>query len=301
MDAVLPLTVRDVARARLLFDSLLPRFSDLGTVWVVCPDADVTLVRTGLAEAASRSQLQVVAESKIAPELARAPWLKGWYKQQLVKLAIYEHVASDFYLTLDADVICTRALSAADLTPGGRALCHVVERDLHHDWYAASEAVLGVPAARRGISHNVTPAVLHRASVAELAQHLNQRVTARRFSAGFRGLKQRLWRAGAADANGRAPWRGLLAASAPWTEYALYYTLLEATGRFERYHCYSEHCPYDLERSVWRSERQRFDELAPNECFFGAGPPWFLVVQSNTELTPDQVREKLGARLRHVG
>jgi len=297
MDAVLPLTVRDVSRARLLFDSLAPRFRGLGTLWIVSPDTDSALIESSLREYKGRLDLQVVPETRIAPELAHAPWLKGWYRQQLVKLAIHEHIASPFYLTLDADVICVRELTPEDLTPGGRAICHVVEQDLHGDWYAASEAVLGLSPRRRGISHNVTPAVLSREAVAELATYLSGRAQARHFASGFRGLKQRLWSLGSSSRS----YRGLLAASAPWTEYALYYTFLEATQRFDRYHSYSEHCIYDIDRSVWRSERQRFAALSPDECFEGAGPPWFLVVQSNTELSPELVRQKLGAQLSHVG
>ena len=36
--------------------------------------------------------------------------MRGWLTQQIVKLAMAERVESDFYLTLDADVICTRTV-----------------------------------------------------------------------------------------------------------------------------------------------------------------------------------------------
>ena len=78
MDAVLPLTVRDVSRARLLFDSLVPRFNGLGTLWIVSPDMDSALIESSLREYRGRLDLQVVPETRIAPELAHAPWLKGW-------------------------------------------------------------------------------------------------------------------------------------------------------------------------------------------------------------------------------
>jgi len=48
MDAVLPLTLRDLSRAGLLFESLAPRFEDLGTLWLVCPDRDVAAIESVL-------------------------------------------------------------------------------------------------------------------------------------------------------------------------------------------------------------------------------------------------------------
>lgn len=295
MDAVLPLTLRDVERASLLLDSLAARFVDLGTLWVVCPDRELSAVEGALGRWRQDLRPRCVAETSLVPELALTPRLGGWYRQQLVKLAIHEHVGSRLYLTLDADVICIKRVSSAELAPQGLAPCHTTPKPLHPSWYRGSEAVLGLQAARRGVSHNVTPAVLHRDAVAELAHYLQRRAALGLFPSGLRGIKQRFARARARgnpriDAEG---WRLYLAAGTPWTEYALYYTYLEASGRFERFHTHSSTCIYDQEGSFWRADRRAFPSWAPLASSSSTGAPWFVVVQSNTHVPPAQVRRKL--------
>jgi hypothetical protein len=301
MDAVLPLTLRDVPRASLLLESLSERFSGLGKLWVVAPERELSAIERGLARAPGALPMELLSESSLVPELSLTPLLKGWYRQQLVKLAIFEHVKSELYLTLDADVICTKPVSPALLAPRGLGPCHVTERDLHPDWYRGSEALLGLDAPQRGVSHNVTPAVLHRRGVTELAKYLERRSKIGLFSGGLRGLRQRVLcaRARRRRAQAFAGWRLLLAAGTPWTEYALYYTFLEATGRFERFHSRDEACIYDLEGSFWRGDRKPFSDWAPNACFTGEGAPWFVVVQSNAHVDPALVRRKLEGYVRH--
>lgn len=295
IDAVLPLTLRDLDRAGLLFESLARRFRGLGTLWIVCPDVEVRVLDRCLRELASGLNVRVEAEGNLVPELRLVPLLKGWYRQQLVKLAIHERVRTDLYLTLDADVICTKRVCPERLAPNRLAPCHVIERDLHPDWYDASESVLELSALRRGVLHNVTPALLHRDGVAALARYLEERARRGAFSNGVRGLKQRLAfaRARASAGAAMAGWRLLLAGGAPWTEYALYYTFLEATGLFGRFHEYSSTCIYDVERSVWRADRAGFDGWDPSPSFSGEDAPWFVVVQSNTAIAPERVRAKL--------
>jgi hypothetical protein len=300
MDAVLPLRLQDFERATLLFESLVRHFEGLGTLWLVTREDELDAVRREARRIPRGLDFKVESELRLVPEL-RLTKPGGWYRQQLIKLAIAEHLSSELYLTLDADVVCTRKVSPRDLAPGGRGLCHVIEEDKHPRWYTRSEAVLGLSAPRRGIVHNVTPAVLHRTAVRELAEYLNQRAAERRFAAGLRGLKQRfafthagLTRTTVAD------WRLLLAAGVPWTEYALYYTFLEATRRFDRFHLRSRHCPYDIERSVWYADGANFSDWDPAPCLAGAGPPWFVVIQSNTRLEPSVVRAKFSPFLRQA-
>jgi hypothetical protein len=299
MDAVLPLTLRDLDRARLLLKSLERRFERLGTLWVVCPNGQAAAIEAALAPLKPSRELRVEREGQLVPELTLAPRLRGWFRQQLIKLAIYERVESDFYLTLDADVICTRRLAPESLAPDGLGLCHVIPGDLHADWYRGSEAVLGLSNAGRGGLHAVTPAVLNRRAVAELAEYLEARAARGGFARGLRGLRQRLlfFRARRAERTRFSPWRLLLTGGAPWTEYALYYTFLEATGRFDRFHRYSADCIYDVDRSIWYADRRDFGAWDPEPSFRGLGPPWFVVVQSNTRIAPADVQRKLGRYL----
>jgi hypothetical protein len=293
MDAVLPILRKDFERANLLFRSLLQNFRDLGTLFLVTREAELGAMRALTRSLPRRLDVRVESEFTIAPEL-RLTRSDGWYRQQLVKLAIAGHVTSDLYLTLDADVVCTRSVSAADLAPGARGLCHVLNEDSHPLWYQRSLKVLGLPAVRTGILHNVTPAVLHRGAVRELAEFFAERARSKSYAPGLRGIRQALTLGLARALGGRPyePWRVMLAAGVPWTEYSLYYSFLEATGNFDRFHVESPHCIYDVERSVWYRERTSFGDWDPAPCFVGSGPPWFVVVQSNTGLEPRRVEAK---------
>lgn len=303
IDAVLPIIERDIGRARLLFESLAQNFRGLGTLWLICPDGSLDRMNELVASSRYGFELRVLRESRVVPEFALAPRLGGWYRQQLIKLAMFEHVQSELYLTLDADVVCTRPLDVNELCAGGRGACYVIQEDLRPHWYERVEKVLRLP-ARRGVMHNVTPALLHRAAMSELARHLNEKFERREFSSGWRGWKQR-WQLLNSKFHPRAfaPWRQYLIGATPWTEYALYYSFLEATGRFEQYHQYTPHCIYDIPNSLWSASEPANDlsKWDPSAAFVGAGPPWFLVVQSNTHVSVDAVRAKIEPLLRPPG
>jgi hypothetical protein len=217
--------------------------------------------------------------------------LRGWYRQQLLKLAVAPHVATENYLTLDADVICVRNASPEALAPGGKGLCHVIAEDLHPDWYRGSLSVLGLPAKRRGVLHNVTPAVLNRRAVLALQHHLAERAARGEFRRDLTGLRQR-WLMRRLRGQGE-PWRLYLIVGAPWTEYALYYSFLEATDQFEAYHTLTSDCLYAVHGSVWRADAAHFASWDPAPLFRGSGAPYFAIVQSITRLPPEQVWAKV--------
>jgi Family of unknown function (DUF6492) len=294
MDAVLPLRLSDVPRSEILFESLRRNVIGLETLWLVMPSSEVSRVAAGFA---SHSNVRVLSERELLPELAVFPSLHGWYRQQLIKLAIAERVETHCYLTLDADVIATRPLSLDRLIVGGRAPCYIDYADLHPKWYSGARAILGLPLPHARISHNVTPCVLHRGAVASLLVHLNQCWRERRFDSHPRGTKQRGARLLASLWPGmtRSPWKVLLAASPPWSEYSLYFSFLEATGQFDRYHYEARQALYEPERSVWFEGQ--FEAWQPAELFAGSGPPYFVVVQSNANIPVDRIRAQLAPHL----
>jgi hypothetical protein len=264
----------------------------------VLPDGEVSR-SADLRRLADGLEIAVVPESAWVPEMPSLRHLPGWYKQQVIKLAAAEHVNAPFMITFDADVLCTRPVGAADLVRDGKAACFVIPGDHHPGWYDGAEATLRMRAPRRGVLHNVTPAVWSREGILELLAHLDEVARAGRYASGLRGLQQRLFwglhRIG--RHRHERPWRAWLAASRPWAEYAMYFTYLEVTGHFERYHFYSDYCIYDVERSIWWAPKD-FDAWDPTPLFEGSGPPYFAIVQSNTHLDPLSVAKKLDPMLR---
>ncbi len=85
-------------------------------------------------------------------------------------------------------------------------------------------------------------------------------------------------------------WRSHLLRNTPWTEYALYHTFLESTGAFDRYHVpRGPEAIYDNERSVWFEREFRDAKIEQ----FMRGEAQFLVMQSNTEIAPERIWEKV--------
>jgi hypothetical protein len=269
LDAVLPLVQRDLPRAQMLFRTLEWFFEPLRTCYVVAPDREVAAVRTQV----PHGRYETIAESDVVPELPyfalttriRAklrlvgPPLHGWYAQQLVKLAVAEKVATRFCLTLDADVLCVRLTRYDDLVRDGRALVQTTPPN-HPEWNDDAERV------------------------SDLAAHLHTRVDPR-----LRSLSKRLPPSRARDV--LASWRSYLVRSLPWTEYALYHTFLEQTGRFDRYHALAESDEI-YGNCVWmESQFEEWDVTA-------RGAHRFSVVQSATRIPPEQVWARVEPRLR---
>lgn len=286
LDGVLPLTLKDAPRARILVESLRTFFPALGTLWVVTPDHEVDAVAAVLAE----PPVRVIPEGRVLPELPfyrrlfratialrRRP--QGWYLQQLVKMSGPDFVEGDFYMTFDADVICTRPTTPADLIRDGRAVCQMARDDNHALWYAWAERVLGMKWS--GWRHGVTPLLYSKAGMRDLHRYLE-------------GRANPLFRAAGGPL---ASWRGLLLRQTPWAEQALYHTFLEATGASERHHTRLQgRALYDL--SVW--QQGEFESWRPQDAF-GPDGPYFCLVQSWLGIPARDVWERVSPFLVPAG
>jgi hypothetical protein len=290
VDAVLPLVASDAPRAELLVRTLERYFEPLRTCFVIVPQHELRAVELSL----PRGRYEIVAETDVAPELpyflrtaaARArlrlvgPPIHGWYVQQLLKLAAADLVGTPFYLTLDADVLCVRPTAYEDLVRDGRGRVQTTPPN-HPEWNDDAERVLGLP--RSGRQYAVTPAVLSRAAVAELAAYLTGRIDER-----GRRLAARVPWATAREVV--TSWRSFLLRRLPWTEYALYHTFLEATGKFDDYHVLAgEDAIYG--NCVWMESQ--FEAWDPRP----RGGYCFSVVQSATRIAPERVWERVAPRL----
>lgn len=270
LDAVLPLVARDLTRFRELLAPSLERFLEpLATCWVIVPDQDVELVNAALPSALFR----VMSETELVPPLQETSQTDGWFKQQLIKLAFARRSTSPYYLTLDADVLCTRPTRYSDLVLDARAAVALEDGDPHSGWYWWAEQALGV--VRSGRSHAVTPAVLSVEAVALLAQYVRSGCSPD-------------WKPGKA-APGQIDELALAALlrRLPWTEYALYYTFLEHFGFFDTYHFVSPTPLYG--NCVWIADAPRFDAWNPAKSFDGGAGFCFTVIQSAAALDLGEV------------
>ena len=82
----------------------------------------------------------MINEEDLLPALRDFPKCGGWYRQQLIKLAAANLVNTEFFLTLDADVILCKPLRLENLVRSGRALLHPADRHKHTNWWERSVA-----------------------------------------------------------------------------------------------------------------------------------------------------------------
>lgn len=271
IEAVLPLAPRDLERfQRILFPSLDVFAEFLPRLWVVTPrDARSHIAKVSRRLQSKGFDLEIISELNVVPEMVLRPKISGWYRQQLVKLAIVDRVETDFYLALDADVLCNRLTRAQDLVPDSRALLQREPVAIHPDWYDWASRVLDVPSPTDGAS--VTPNMFSVEALGLLRAHVENRFFAR-------------WRLEALARVRIRPWLALLVRSLPWTEYSLYVTFLEASGILEKYHCNTDIL---CDNNVW--SREQFDSWDPANSLGQKGRWFFSVIQSNLGIPAKEV------------
>jgi len=290
LDAILPLKidgsygVEDLGRADILMASLSAFFepNTLSTFLVVTPSDEVAAVRDYLSRWPNLP-IEVMAEEQLVPELLHFSGLRGWRKQQLVKLASSRVLGSEFCLTFDADVFSTRPTSLDDLLPGGRALMQYESRALHPRWWASSARLLSLSKSvgdpERGMS--ITPAILSRAILDSLAKKL----TSARCS--WAEVLCRLHRP-----LHPSNWTPARFMRAKWTEYSLYYLHAAAIGALEEYHV--EGGTGDTPQVLLGHEAHPFESWRPAFTFGPNNPALFCLVGSKSGLTPANVWDVVG-------
>jgi len=287
IDAVLPLVISDFERFRILDRSLQTFHECLGAFWIVTRDDQYQEMKRRL----KGHQAQLLPESAIIPEFYQNQSVGGWHRQQLVKLAMSRVVGSEVYLTLDADVICTRLIRESDLIHDGKARTYRYRSTKHDGWYRHASRVLGVPPSEW--RHAVTPTLLTREGVARLVAYLKRRYVT--------GILARLERQLKWGIQPTVPhnWREALITSLPWTEYSLYHTFLEQKELIDRFHCQlvnplSNH-------NLWGTNPEPFNDWDPALAFDQSAGHCFTVIQSRCNIPPKRILEKVGPYLQGAG
>ncbi len=225
---------------------------------VITPGENLAECRTALAGDAALP-VRVIDEGLICPSIANS---RGWYKQQALKLAVAGHIHTDWYLTLDADVLCTRPVTEDFLFHEGKAIWQKEPAEYHRKWWDGSRQVLGgdLDIADEQPVIGVTPALLHAPSVLGLIAFLTQKYPDKDWAVALLDMHQ-----------------------LRWSEYSLYWVYLLMRGETGKFYSDSEKIPY-AKASLWSAEQLR--ALAPgmlDELFSHDAPHGFMVFQSNLE------------------
>lgn len=276
IDAVLPLIKSDFERFKILKKSMDLFFKDLGTFWVITPDGDYEEAKRITKDTAA---YRVLRESELIPELKGAKRkYDGWFIQQLVKLAIAKKIETAFYLTLDADVICTKPVRYSDIILGGKALTNPSNSDFSPEWTLWAKRVLELPDS--GNRYGVTPVLLNRDCVLSLQKYLSYKASPR--------IIKIANKIGVLSFSSSNYWKSYLLNNFPWTEYRLYYMFIEAKNYFNQYHQIGQLA--DLTNSVWF--REHFLTWDVKKAFEEKNG-FFCVIQSKREIKAAEIWEKI--------
>ncbi|MDP2400719.1 MAG: DUF6492 family protein [Actinomycetota bacterium] len=250
----------DGAPLRLRFGiaSLFAKFDlrDLCELLVLCPADELDDVAALVATVTDDPRVQIVPELDVCPDIVHAVdpltgSIRGWYVQQMLKLAVAERVTTPFYVTLDSDVVCLQPFSSASLVTGGRGVCGFETIETYEALYTPGFAIREwenkerrmVTSAElldyerdgryRGRYPAETPVLFSTQAMRDMCAHLSGRHS--------------------------RSWSMVLAESVGWTEMGLYFEYLEMAGRLEKlYEICGPNRVLHVEGSVWHaSERYR--------------------------------------------
>lgn len=300
---VLPLELSDMQRYTILLTSLTLLTSDsVHELMVIVPDLQAQtffLLSKGFSELLN-FPIRIVAESHIVPP---PPVNERYYPyaiQMAIKLLVARVVQTDFYITLDADVILLRNFEYSDLVISGRGVYHHEERLIFHpDWWEKSEQFIGFHTSstpeKQGFG--ATPAVLSAYGALLVLEKIHERMN---YAHNFIEL-----------------WLLSFGVTAVWSEYTLYRLVLDeyrVIAMCMTSSCYynSKHeCRHDIFCSYYFFQifdylhiREGVDNnkrLQCNPVWFPSDLPWrpeeaysnesciFSLVQSTSNASPSYV------------
>ncbi|MGD9882965.1 MAG: DUF6492 family protein, partial [Reyranella sp.] len=264
---------QDFERAGLLMESLSRHWCDPSPfqIHVVAPAGDVDTLRASLPRFAN-IDVSVRSERDFFPLASGFHLMPGWYRQQIVKLAVPAQLGFGAYLTLDSDVCCVGDFDAATFIAGGRLLSRWEPKE-HHAWWRRAADVVGMPHDDASHGLSVTPNILHGDLAAQTLAHFRDRPLG-----ALPSLASRIY---------------LRFGATAWTEYSLYTCVGQLRGNLFDHHVhwetyygssvrlFSEHT------CIWSAED--FERLASRPAGGDPGGK-FIIVQSRARVPLERVR-----------
>ncbi|MER2492820.1 DUF6492 family protein [Catenovulum sediminis] len=291
ISAVLPLKVsgsydvNDLKRAHILFSSLSKFLSPglISELFVVTPASEVEIVKNEYARWAHLN-IAVISEEDLLPELKNYPKMRGWRKQQLVKIAIADKISNEFYLTLDADVVCLKPITESDLIIDGKAILQYEQRSRHPKWWKASSRLLKINSniGPQGVGMTVTPALMSKTLSRTLMADLSPKRANKTWADNLCSLHN--------PSDPKNWWLGRYL-KLKWTEYSLYYLCALKHQILDDFHviCGTEKIPQKL----LVDDSHDYQNWHVADSFAEHNPGLFLLVGSKSRLPPKQVFERL--------
>eukprot|EP01036_Dinobryon_divergens_P027144 gene27144-35868_t len=148
---VLPLTLDDISRFLILINSLCKISDDeVEELLIFVPEKQFNILNSTIKGASNQVRFpcnvfseQILFEGKYHIK----PTTFTYGLQMAIKLLAAKMVTTDFYLTLDADVVLLQPFTMAQIVHRRRAIYENEPRSVHPHWWAGSEKFLQVPSS----------------------------------------------------------------------------------------------------------------------------------------------------------
>lgn len=115
IDAILPTIYNDFYHTKFLLKSLDKNMLCLKTLHIIVPDLEFEKISSSIKDLNLKINYELIKESFLVPKIQKYKNIKGWYKQQVIKLSAHNIITTDFFLVLDSDVILKQELKYEDL------------------------------------------------------------------------------------------------------------------------------------------------------------------------------------------
>eukprot|EP00520_Triparma_pacifica_P012352 CAMPEP_0118647660 /NCGR_PEP_ID=MMETSP0785-20121206/8731_1 /TAXON_ID=91992 /ORGANISM="Bolidomonas pacifica, Strain CCMP 1866" /LENGTH=392 /DNA_ID=CAMNT_0006539781 /DNA_START=80 /DNA_END=1255 /DNA_ORIENTATION=+ len=222
---VLTLTRDDLDRSNILFRTLSTFLLGGGGIKrfvAVVPDPQVEKIRDNLPRTLGGDEVQVdvVGEGTLFVNYSNE-WDK-YALQMSIKLLVANIVETDFYVTLDADVVTVGSVGLEDFVREGRGNWVMEERNTHPNWWEGSGTLVGLPVdvndealmgdEKMGIG--VTPAVMSTAGAMMAVGRIKAVAGGGGWEESWVGSFGAIW----------------------WSEYTTYKLVLDAYGVWNKLH-----------------------------------------------------------------
>lgn len=279
--AILPISVNsdygylDCERLKILLFSLqkCQAHNWLDHLYIITPDSQKKLLKKKCKHI-DFIKITVFAEEELFPEFKGFKYW-AYRKQMLIKIGAAQLVESDFFLTLDSDIICLQKITPEQLIVEGKALLNYEDKKLHPDWWQASAEVLSAPLDYSSPGMGVTPAILSRTICQYIIEEIENKFQQNWISF-LLGIKKDLF----------------------WTEYSLYFLCAQKRNCLTHYHL----DPLDTRNiqiidenyTIWFPKE--IETLQTNQSLLPSG--LFAVLQSSSQISLETILNYLSNMLR---
>lgn len=281
LSIAIPSIYKDIFKLQNLLFSIneYVSYDLIKTIFIIVPDNELTIFTSFNFfenDTILKTKISIIKESELIPinTFSKKNYFffrnkNGWFKQQMLKLAISFQIKTKFYLILDSDCVFIKSFQFSDafLEKNNSILSYLQEEEIfiHDKWWKGSAKLLGITepflnSLKNGIG--VTPQILSVEIVKELCHFIESK------------SEKEKWYS--------ILWSNRIQIYPPmiWTEYTLYYLFAVRTGIFDNYHVLKKNCIANYNGSVW--ELHHSFEWNPTKSYMSSP---IVIFQSNTNLS----------------